>query len=89
MSSEMTDEEMTDEQWRASRKEAGLKIDPETAEVVGVHADLNDPYGNLPRPPGGMPKLRAGMVCPFSRERHLGLVWRPAQNDPRRFLEKG
>ena len=42
---------MTDEQrkiWRALRKEAGLKIDPETAEVTWEYAQILDPYGLHP-----------------------------------------
>jgi hypothetical protein len=33
------------EEWLAIRKEAGLKIDPETAEVFWCYADVADPYG--------------------------------------------
>ena len=40
-----THNEMTVEQWLANRKEAGLKIDPETAEVCWDYADTIDPYG--------------------------------------------
>jgi hypothetical protein len=39
------------EQWLAIQKEAGLKIDPETAEVDWCYAQTLDPYGvysNLP-----------------------------------------
>jgi hypothetical protein len=39
---------MTDEQrnvWLTIRKEAGLKIDPETAEVEWIYAQTLDPYG--------------------------------------------
>jgi hypothetical protein len=35
----------TVEQWLAIRKEAGLKIDPETAEVHWNYAQALDPYG--------------------------------------------
>jgi hypothetical protein len=38
------------EQWLASRKEAGLKIDPETAEVRWECALVADPYGIYPVP---------------------------------------
>jgi hypothetical protein len=31
--------------WLARRKKAGLKIDPETAEVNWVYAQTLDPYG--------------------------------------------
>ena len=36
---------MTTEQWRAFRKAAGLKIDPETAEVTWEFGSGLDPYG--------------------------------------------
>jgi hypothetical protein len=55
----MMTEEMTVEQWLAIRKEAGLKIDPETAEVdwkyaytldpCGVHPDLPEEYQQIGR----------------------------------------
>ena len=35
----------TRKQWLAVRKEAGLKIDPETAEVSCEHGSVRDPYG--------------------------------------------
>ena len=38
-------EEFNVEQWLASRKEAGLKIEPETAEVCWEYAQVADPYG--------------------------------------------
>jgi hypothetical protein len=37
--------EMTKEQWLAIRKQAGLQIDPETAEVDWIFAQTLDPYG--------------------------------------------
>jgi hypothetical protein len=43
--------EMTIEEFLAIREEAGLKIDPETAEVYWHYAQVLDPYGidpNLP-----------------------------------------
>jgi hypothetical protein len=39
-------------QWLAIRKEAGHKIDPETAEVMWTYADGFDPYGVDPTLPG-------------------------------------
>ena len=42
----MRDEEL--EVWLAVRKEAGLKIDPETAEVEWIYAQTLDPYGVYP-----------------------------------------
>jgi hypothetical protein len=44
----VADGQMTVEQWLALRKEAGLKIDPETAEVMWVYAQTLDPYGVYP-----------------------------------------
>jgi hypothetical protein len=38
-------EDAEDEQWLAIRKEAGLKIDPETAEVDWKYRQTLDPYG--------------------------------------------
>jgi hypothetical protein len=46
------DNEMTNEQWLAFRKEAALQIDPETAKVHWEYAQILDPYGvkpDLPR----------------------------------------
>jgi hypothetical protein len=43
--------EMTTEEWLAIRKEAGLKIDPDTAEVCWCYAQVVDPYGILPNVP--------------------------------------
>jgi hypothetical protein len=39
------------EEWLAIRKEAGLKIDPETAEVYWCYALTLDPYGVYPELP--------------------------------------
>lgn len=50
----MTNEKMTAEEienWLAIRKEAGLHIDPETAEVEWVYAYTLDPYGIYPELP--------------------------------------
>ena len=38
-------EELNVEQWLAVRKEAGVKINPETAEVDWNYAHTGDPYG--------------------------------------------
>jgi hypothetical protein len=38
-------------EWLAIRKEAGLKIDPETAEVDWWYAQTLDPYGVYPELP--------------------------------------
>lgn len=36
----------------AIRKRAGLKIDPETADVMWVWGEVDDPYGMYPEPSG-------------------------------------
>ena len=43
--------EMTIEEFLAIRKEAGLKIDPEIAEVHWCYAQIVDPYGIHPNLP--------------------------------------
>jgi hypothetical protein len=43
--SEQEDSQMTKEQWLAIRKEAAVKIDPETAEVFWGYGSVRDPYG--------------------------------------------
>jgi hypothetical protein len=40
-------QEMTIEEWLAIRKEAGLKIDPQTAKITWHWAQVLDPYGVL------------------------------------------
>ena len=37
--------DLTVEQWLATRKEAGALLDPETAEVMWCYAQTLDPYG--------------------------------------------
>jgi hypothetical protein len=49
MRTKMTDEER--KAWLAIRKEAGLKIDPETAEVEWIYGQTLDPYGVYPELP--------------------------------------
>jgi hypothetical protein len=44
-------QELTVQQWLDIRKEAGKKIDPETAEVFWTYAQTFDPYGVSPRLP--------------------------------------
>jgi hypothetical protein len=44
----LVDDETAREQWLAVRKEAGLLIDPETAEVEWTYALTLDPYGIYP-----------------------------------------
>jgi hypothetical protein len=69
-------------EFRERRREAGLKIDPETAEVRGRYGDIFDPYEIDVTPSGlrrlwWMESLRA-----VPRKRHMGLLWR----SPRRYL---
>ena len=44
----MKEDQMPVEQWLAIRKEAALKIDPETAEVDWTYGPIFDPYRVLP-----------------------------------------
>jgi hypothetical protein len=44
-------DQITVERWLEIRKEAGLKIDPETAEVEWWYAQTLDPYGVHPELP--------------------------------------
>jgi hypothetical protein len=44
------DEQLALEQWLAIRKEAGLQIDPETAEVRWEYGLAHDPYDVYPNP---------------------------------------
>jgi hypothetical protein len=43
-----SDSQMTLEEWLALRKEAGLQIDPETAEVTWDWGPIGDPYEIYP-----------------------------------------
>jgi hypothetical protein len=45
INSNAANNQMTVEQWLAIRKEAGLEIDPETAEVMWDYGYPIDPYG--------------------------------------------
>ena len=42
---ETTHDQVSAEEWLAIRKEAGLTIDPRTAEVMWTYANTIDPYG--------------------------------------------
>ena len=46
----LNEDQLTVEEWLKIRKEAGLKIDPETAEVEWCYAQTGDPYGVLDIP---------------------------------------
>jgi hypothetical protein len=65
---EKTSAEKELEEWLAIRKEAGLKIDPETAEVDWNYGLTLDPYGVYPRTSRGVSTGRAGILRPFSRK---------------------
>ena len=57
----------TKEQWLAVRKDAALKIDPETAEVFWEHGLVGDPYGLYDlTDEGGL--HRAQLLRPFSEK---------------------
>ena len=52
MRSDAADDQIRVEEWLAIRKEAGLKIAPETADVLCKYGYMIDPYGvdpNLPK----------------------------------------
>jgi hypothetical protein len=68
----MSDKEMTTEQWLAIRKQAGLQIDPETAEVHWQYGQVADPLRRRSRPARGIPMCRAQLLRPFSWERRVG-----------------
>jgi hypothetical protein len=63
--------------WLAVRKEAGLHIDPETAEVTGNYGQILDPYGVDPYLPA---ECQQGGWDHFARA--VGVVRRPARRDP-------
>jgi hypothetical protein len=54
----MTEEEV--KQFYAIRKEAGLRIDPETAEVEWWHVQMMDPYGIKPELPAELQQVGRG-----------------------------
>ena len=67
---------MTDEErkiWLAVRKEAGLKIDPETAEVAWTYGLGDDPYECSRRRRHSI--ASGGYIFPFSGKRCLGPFW--------------
>jgi len=48
---EKTEDQLTVEQWLQIRKDAGLELDPETAEVTWSYAQTLDPHGVSPDVP--------------------------------------
>jgi hypothetical protein len=81
----MTQEEV--EEWLAIRRDAGLQIDPETAEVEWIYALTVDPYGIYPELPEEY-QQGAGIFRPLSGQRCLGPLWRPPRSDRRRPVAK-
>jgi hypothetical protein len=74
------------EEWLAIRKEEGLKIDPETAEVSWHYAQTLDPYGvdqNLTEECQQIGREYFARSPGSERMRPLS---RPAGGDPRRAL---
>jgi hypothetical protein len=56
--------EMSVEQWLATRKEAGLKIDPKTAQVTCWYTYTLDPYGIHPDLPAELQQVsRSYFAC--------------------------
>ena len=67
---------MTDDErkiWLAIRKEAGLKIDPETAEVEWIYALTLDPYGVYPEMPEELQQVGRG-TSPVLQEATCGSI---------------
>ena len=60
------------EQWLAIRKEAGLKINPKTAEVEWRHALTLDPYGVYPDLPEECQQVGRQYFARIPRKRHMG-----------------
>jgi hypothetical protein len=71
-------------QWLAIHKEAGLKLDPETAEVEWCYAQTLDPFGVDPDLPEQCQQV--GREC-FTRSPASDVWASPAQNDPKRLVE--
>jgi hypothetical protein len=70
-------EELSDEvkEWLAIRKEAGRKIDPETAEVDWKYAQTLDPYGVYPELPEECDQVGREYFARSPGSEHMGLVW--------------
>jgi hypothetical protein len=78
-------EEFDVKQWLASRKEAGLEIDPETAEVCWKYAQVMDPYGVRPDLPEEYQQV-GRLLRSLPRERHMGRVWGSPERNKRRIM---
>jgi len=78
----MTAEEI--ENWLAIRKEAGLHIDPETAEVDWTYGLTLDPYGIYPE----LPEEYEQVGREYFARTCVGQFWRPARSDPRCLVGK-
>jgi hypothetical protein len=59
------------EQWHAIRKEAGLKINPKSAEVECRYAQTLDPYGIYPDLPEECQQV-GRETSPDPPKRHMG-----------------
>src|SRR5262249_57659808 len=82
----MTDDERN--AWLAGRKEAGLKIDPETAEVEWTYAQTLDPYGVYPELPEEYWQVGREYFARSSGSDVVGVVWRPARRNPKCVMGK-
>ena len=74
------------EEWLAIRKEAGLHINPETAEVDWTYELTLDPYGVEPEIPEEYQQIGRAYFARSPRKRRVGLVWRLARSDQRRLV---
>ena len=81
-------DQMTVEQWLAIRKEAALKIDPDTAEVDWTYGLTLDPYGVYPDLPEEYRQVgREYFACSPGSDIWVELL-RPPGCDPRRAVGK-
>jgi hypothetical protein len=78
-------------QFRALRRDAGLMIDPETAEVEWNYAQTLDPYGieqlpeDIQRARSCLDRLRVPFQSSLDRDRLLKILWR-AEMKRREFI---
>jgi hypothetical protein len=59
---------LDNERWLAARKEAALRIDPETAQVFWEHGQVLDPYWDARLYPGGVRSSWAQLLRPLPRD---------------------
>jgi hypothetical protein len=71
----LTDKQISEmKQFLAERQNAGLRIDPDTAEVDWTYAQTLDSYGIDPDLPEELPPSRLGIFREGARKRGLGAL---------------